>query len=640
MAPDLRTVRTDSNGRANFLTLVLILIVGVCVARLGYWQVVARDQLLEAAEAQLRTTVTSEPIRGTITDRTGAVVLATTVLRHRLLSQGSVVSAADRAATADALATSLALTPAVEARVRAALESGRKWAVLLPALDEAQTDIVRGEIAASRVRGVTLEEVRVRLYPQPGGGVGTSLASHVLGFVNADGRGQYGLEEYYNEQLAGAASVSTTVRGANGQLETTQVTAGRTPANLQLCIDATLQTLVEQEVTTAGIADDAESVSAIVMDPYTGAIISSASWPSYDANNFGVTAARDPSRFINPATTSVYEPGSVMKSITSVAALESGLYGPSTYIQDEEILTLDNGATKVRNSDLKSKGSMTLTAALAWSRNIVFSKVGLSLGGNTREAAAQLYATWLRFGFGGKTGIDVVGESQGLVNDPADRRWREIDVANASFGQGVGTTLIQLAVAYSALVNGGVLVRPRLVEAVDGVTIPITVRGTATTPEVSAQMVRMTGQVTSSVPVYAKLTRMDGYAYGGKTGTAQIWLKEADGGKGAWDYEHYNFTFVGWVGKTSPEYVIAISIRRGTPVTQRQGAIVNRIESFELFRRVAQDLISVYNIPPAVAAAAGGLTSPTHPGVPEPSAPVAPAVGGDLPTFRSVRRGA
>jgi cell division protein FtsI/penicillin-binding protein 2 len=510
--------------------------------------------------------------------------------------------------------------------------------VLHPALDDAQTEIVRGEIAAGRVRGVTLEEVRVRLYPQPGGGVGTTLASHVLGFVNADGSGQYGLEAYYNEQLAGAASVSTTVRGNDGQLETTEVSAGRAPRDLQLCIDATLQTLVEQEVTTAGIADGAESVSAIVMDPYTGAVISSASWPSYDANNFGVTAARDPSRFINPATTSVYEPGSVMKAITAAAALESGLYTPNTKIQDEEVLPLDNGATKVRNSDLKSKGSMTLTAALAWSRNIIFSKVGLALGGNTREAAARLYATWLRFGFGGKTGIDVVGESQGLVNDPAERRWREIDVANASFGQGVGTTLIQLAVAYSALVNGGVLVRPRLVESVDGVTIPITVRGMATTPEVSAQMVRMTGQVTSSIPFYARLTRMDGYAYGGKTGTAQIWLKDADGGKGAWDYKHYNFTFVGWVGKTAPEYVIAISIRRGTPVTQRQGAIVNRIESFELFRRVAQNLISVYNIPPAVAAATGGLTPPTHPGVPEPSAPVMPAVGGDLPTFRSLRR--
>ena len=639
MAPDPRTVRTDSRLRANIVTFVLILIAAVCVARLGYWQVVARDRLLDAGAAQLRTTITNEPIRGTITDRTGAVVLATTVLRHRLLSQGAALSAADRASTADALVTALALSPSNATKVRAVLESGRKWAVLLPALDDAQTDIVRGEIAADRVRGVTLEEVRVRLYPQPGGGVGTTLASHILGFVNSDGGGQYGLEEYYNEQLAGAASVSTTVRGTDGQLETTQVTTGRTPSNLQLCIDATLQTLVEQEVATAGIADDAESVSAIVMDPYTGAIISSASWPSYDANNFGVTAARDPGRFINPATTSVYEPGSVMKAITSVAALESGLYTPTTKIQDEALLTLDNGATKVRNSDLKSKGSMTLTAALAWSRNIIFSKVGLSLGSNAREAAARLYATWLRFGFGGKTGIDVVGESQGLVNDPADRRWREIDVANASFGQGVGTTLIQLAVAYSALVNGGVLVRPRLVESVDGVTIPITVRGTATSPEVSAQMVRMTSQVTSSVPFYAKLTRMDGYAYGGKTGTAQIWLKDADGGKGAWDFEHYNFTFVGWVGKTAPEYVIAISIRRGTPVIQRQGAIVNRIESFELFRRVAQDLISVYNISPAVAAAAGGLTPPTHPGAPEPSAPVMPAVGGDLPTFRSVRRG-
>lgn len=127
MAPDPRTVRTDSRGRASFLTAVLILIAGVCVARLGYWQVVARDQLLEAAAAQLRTTVTNEPIRGTITDRTGAVVLATTVLRHRLLSQGSVVSAADRAATADALITSLALSPSAATKVRAVLESGRKW---------------------------------------------------------------------------------------------------------------------------------------------------------------------------------------------------------------------------------------------------------------------------------------------------------------------------------------------------------------------------------------------------------------------------------------------------------------------------------------------------------------------------------
>ena len=639
MSSDPREMRTDSQIRANLVAAVLILVAITCVARLGYWQVVARDRLLEAGAAQMRATVTNEPIRGTITDRTGAVVLATTVLRHRLVTQATALSPADRIATGDSLTSLLALNAQSATRLRATLDSGRKWAVLLPALDDTQTDLVRGEMAAGRVRGVTLEEVRVRLYPQPGGSMGTSLASHVLGFVNSSGGGQYGLEEYYNEQLAGAASVSTTTRGTDGQMVTTQVNAGRTPANLQLCIDATLQTLVEQEVSTAGIADDAESVSAIVMDPYTGGVITSASWPSYDANDFGVTAARDPSRFINPATTSVYEPGSVMKSITSVAALESGLYTPTSVIQDQAVLTLDHGATSVRNADHKSKGSMTLTAALAWSRNIVFSKVGLSLGTDAREAAKRLYATWLRFGFGGKTGIDVAGESQGLVNDPADRRWREIDVANASFGQGVGTTLMQLAVAYSALVNGGVLVRPRIVDAIDGVPVPITVRGTATTPAVSSQLVQMTGQVTKSVPFYARLTRMKGYAQGGKSGTAQIWLKDADGGKGAWDAEHFNFTFIGWVGKTSPEYVVAIAIRRGTPIVQRQGVILNRVESFELFRRVAQDLISVYNIPPAIASAYGGISSPTHPGVPEPSAPVMPAVGGDLPAFRSVRRG-
>jgi cell division protein FtsI/penicillin-binding protein 2 len=639
MAQDSRTVRTDSKVRVHLVTLALILVAAACVARLGYWQVVARDRLLEAGVAQLQSTVTSDPIRGTITDRTGAVVLATTVLRHRLISQGLAIPPADQVSTADSLKSVLALDAAASSKIRSALETGRKWTVLLPALDDTQTDAVRGEIAAGRVRGVALEEVRVRLYPQPGGGVGTSLASHILGFVNSDGSGQYGVEGYYNDQLAGAASVSTTTRGSDGQMVTSQVSSGRTPANIQLCIDATLQTLVEQEVTTAGIADGAESVSAIVMDPYSGGIISSASWPAYNANNFGETAARNPSGFINPATTSVYEPGSVMKAITSVAALESGLYTPTTVIQDETVLALDNGVTKVRNADHKSKGAMTLTAALAWSRNIVFSKVGLSLGRNANEAGRRLYATWLRFGFGGKTGIDVAGESQGLVNDPAKNRWREIDLANASFGQGVGTTLVQLAVAYSALVNGGVLVRPRVVESVNGVPTSITVRGTATTPNVSAQLVKMTSQVTKSVPLYARLTRMDGYSNGGKSGTAQIWLKEADGGKGGWDSDHFNFTFVGWVGKDSPEYVIAISIRRGTPVVQRQGVILNRIESFELFRRVAQDLISVYNIPPAIADASGGITSPTHPGVPEPSAPAVLAVGGDLPAFRNVRRG-
>ena len=127
---------------------MLILVAITCVARLGYWQVVARDRLLEAGAAQMRATVTNEPIRGTITDRTGAVVLATTVLRHRLVTQATALSPADRIATGDSLTSLLALNAQSATRLRATLDSGRKWAVLLPALDAIRPDErARGETA-------------------------------------------------------------------------------------------------------------------------------------------------------------------------------------------------------------------------------------------------------------------------------------------------------------------------------------------------------------------------------------------------------------------------------------------------------------------------------------------------------------
>jgi cell division protein FtsI/penicillin-binding protein 2 len=210
------------------------------------------------------------------------------------------------------------------------------------------------------------------------------------------------------------------------------------------------------------------------------------------------------------------------------------------------------------------------------------------LGGSTSEASQSLYGTWLKFGFGGKTGIDLASESQGLVNSPDQQRWSELDLANGSFGQGIGTTLIQLATAYSAMLNGGVLVRPRVVQAVNGVEQPIITRGRATTPRVSSQIVEMSTGLTKLVPIYYRLANIPNYASGGKSGTAQIWLnKELNGGEAGWDKRHYNFSYVGWIGQTAPEYVIAVSLRRVPPVVNRVGTILNNIESYELFRRVA-----------------------------------------------------
>ena len=630
MAHDPRVVRTDAQGRALVVAALLIVAGSLCFGRLAQWQLTGRDRLLAAAGSRISQGVGSSPLRGTVTDRSGSVVLASTVMRQQLIAQPSVLSPEERVSVHDTLVSILGLDAADAARITAGLNSMRQWSLLLSGLDEKAADLVRTAIAADRLPGISLTPIRMRSDPQPGGATGSSLASQVLGFVNGDGVGQYGIEGYYNELLSGTKQVTRVQHGGDGVDREVQVAAALPGADLQLTIDAGLQTLVEQEVATAGVADQAESVSVIVMDPFSGGIVSSASWPSYDANNYVVTAARDPSRFTDPTISSVYEPGSVMKAITSVAGFENGVVTPQTVIDDQSVLRLDGGVNSVRNADHRSKGALTLSAAFAWSRNVIFSKVALSLGKSTRQSSQRLYATWLRFGFGGTTGVDLSGESQGLVNSPNVKRWSELDLANGSFGQGVSVTLMQLATAYSALLNGGVLVRPRVVQAINGTEQPITTRGIATSTTISAQIIEMTKGLTRLVPLYNRLASIPSYASGGKSGTAQIWLtKEQNGGKAGWDKRHFNFTYIGWIGRTAPEYVVAVSIRRGTPFVNLQGVILNRVESFELFRRVAEEITSLFNIPPAAPTTGRGLTSPAHHGAPEPSAPVGLLVGGD-----------
>ena len=630
MAHDPRAVRTDAQSRALVIAAVLIAAGSLCFGRLAQWQLVDRDRLLEVAGSRITLSAASDPLRGTITDRSGSVVLASTVMRQQLIAQPSLLSAEEKVSVRDVLVDLLSLNAEEAARVAAGLNSARQWSLLLTGLDDQAATLVRSAYAAGRLPGISLDPVRTRYYPQPGGGAESSLASHVLGFVNGAGIGQYGIEGYYNELLTGTAQVTRTERGSDGVDREVEVSAALPGVDLQLCIDAGLQTLVEQEIATAGVANQAESVSVVVMDPFSGDILTSASWPSYDANRYNVTAARDPRRFTDPAISSVYAPGSVMKAVTSVAGLESGIVTPQTVINDQSVLRLDHGENEVRNADHRSKGALTLSEAFAWSRNVIFSKIALALGSSTSEASQRLYATWLRFGFGGKTGIDLSGESQGLVNSPDERRWSELDLANGSFGQGISTTLMQLTTAYSAMVNGGVLVRPRVVSAINGIEQPITTRGIATTSKVSAQIIEMTRGLTRLVPLYSRLSSIPQYASGGKSGTATIWLnKEENGGKAGWDKHHFNFTFVGWIGRTSPEYVVGVSIRRGTPVVNTQGNILNNVESFELFRRIAEDLTTLFKIPPAVPVTGSGSSSPAHHGTPEPSALVGLLVGGE-----------
>ena len=184
----------------------------------------------------------------------------------------------------------------------------------------------------------------------------------------------------------------------------------------------------------------------------------------------------------------------------------------------------------------------------------------------------------------------------GIVNDPADRPWRQIDLANGAFGQGVAVTPIQLAQSFAAMVNGGVLVQPRLVKAVgETETLPIS-RGRVLSEKLSTTLQKLMKHVVTKVDFYRTRTLIPGFEVGGKTGTAQIW----DAEKGAWKVNLFNYSFIGYVARDPgrPDLVVAVRIEEGTPTVVRRGHLEMPVMSFELFRRIAHNAINTPDLVP------------------------------------------
>jgi cell division protein FtsI/penicillin-binding protein 2 len=589
--------RTDS--RIRLLALLCIFLIGSLAlgARSAYWQVVDHERLVTEAANQTTVTIETPTRRGDIYDRTGTVVLATTVQRERLVAAPDQLTPDQRRATVAELAQLLGLDEAAAIALRDELASKSRYLIIRHGIERQLADRIQTAIDAGRVYGLSLEPEPERVYPQTGGGRGTTLAAHLLGFVNRDGVGQYGVEQQYQEALGGSPRVVVAQRDATGRpiLESATVTnAGESGTDLRLTIDAGLQLRVEQELLAAWIADKAKRVSAVVMDPYTGEVYAIASYPSFDANDYKAIAATDPSRFIDPIVASVYEPGSVFKMMTATAALEAGTVTPSTMINDTGMLRLDGGRSKIDDADRKGMGWMTFEDGVAYSRNVIAAKVALGLGASTRASAATLYDTWLRLGYGKPTGIDVAGEVAGIVRDPGITPWREIDLANGAFGQGVAVTPIQLATAFAALMNGGTQVHPHVIKGVGNDDVPIVPGQQLISSPLSRTLVKMMQHVIATVPFYHDRTIVPGYDVGGKTGTAQIWDPKANNGHGAWKRNLFNYSFVGFIGRESgiPDLAVAIQIEEGTPTIARVGHLEMPVMSFELFRRIATDGIT------------------------------------------------
>jgi cell division protein FtsI (penicillin-binding protein 3) len=300
----------------------------------------------------------------------------------------------------------------------------------------------------------------------------------------------------------------------------------------------------------------------------------------------------------------VYEPGSVFKLFVTQAGLERGSFTLASRFNDNG--TFEANGAVIRDSDRKAMGVLSVADIVAFSRNVGAARMAMKLAPDTKAASQVLYGVWKTMGFGAPTGVEAAGEVAGIARDPKNSPWTDLDLANGSFGQGVAVTQIQLAQAYAAMVNGGILVHPHVVRVAAGEPIESDPGVRVMSADMSDQLTGLLRHVVTTVPWYARGTLIPGLDVGGKTGTAQIWDSKA----GEYKPHSFNLSFVGFVGQDAPRLVIAVRI-----ADARNTAVSIPVNSHEVFRRLAQDAMATLDLPapPQIALDDGSFATPATP---------------------------
>ncbi len=415
--------------------------------------------------------------------------------------------------------------------------------------------------------GLIVEPMQTRVYPNG------SLAAHVLGFVGLDNKGYYGVEEFYNDVLAGHPVVGIK------QVVPFDVALNPAPdqgADLYLTIDREIQFLAEQSLQTAVERYGAAGGEIIVMEPKTGRILAMAVGPAFDPNNY---LANPEALKPNPAISAQYEPGSTFKIITLAAALQSGAVTPETTYLDTGYIEV--GGVGIRNWNGAAWGVQDMTGVLQNSLNVGTAWISTRMGPKT------FYDYMTAFGIGQVTNIDLSGEATGRLKSPGDPDWYESDLGTNAFGQGVATTPMQLLTAISAVANGGAMMQPHLLERVansDKVhTIQPQVLGRPISADVAATLNNM---LAISVEREASGALVPGYRIAGKTGTAEIPIP------GGYDLDKTITSFVGWGPVDNPRFIILVKLDK--PTLSRWGSET----AAPAFSELAQRLVVLLGIPP------------------------------------------
>ncbi|QQG49975.1 MAG: penicillin-binding protein 2 [Candidatus Berkelbacteria bacterium] len=530
---------SGSNGRLIVIFGLIFFLTGSIIFRLFEKQVIEHDDFVKAAETQSTATTAITAPRGKIyaKDKDGQLY-PLAISQWQYLLEVSPRQVKDKQTLAALLAKDL--PELKEEDIFSKINNDKLY---VPALIKGLDEIKAQSITKQNYKGVFVKPVLARVYPE-----GDKIAPQALGFVGADGSGKYGIEAVHDDLLRGRGGSTKAKRDSLGRLidilSTEKSEAGR---DLVLTIDYNLQFIVETKLREALDKYKADGGSVIVMNPVDGGIMAIAGSPSYDPNAFSTLKGDEQYKFLTPAASNIYEPGSVFKPLTMASAIDAKLvepettntFGKSVVVKDREIFNAEN----------KVYGKETMTQVLENSDNVAMVWISSLLGADKEREYFE------KFGFGTKSGVDLVGEQSGRL--PEKKEWNDVLRSTAAFGQGVSVTTVQLAAAYSALVNKGNLVTPHLVEKSvlneKAENLKHETRGQVISAETSAKIRQMMVSVVENG--HGKRAKVEGVSVGGKTGTAEV----PDPHGGYYTDRHIG-TFAGFFPAENPKVVMVVRL--------------------------------------------------------------------------------
>jgi len=556
-------------GRALFVAAFIGFWMLIIVGRLVHLQFSLHDTLTERARQQQRNEVETTGQRGELLDRQGRQ-LARSVQTVSLFLDPKGLDAAQLERTASEVSRALKLKyPELLKEFREAQAEKKRFIWIARRLDADQAE----KITALGLPGLQSQLEPKRYYPNG------SLAAHVLGYVGLDGKGLGGVEQFYNSKIAGEPGQLFLERDAKGNAYDGYEIASKPGQTVVLTIDQTVQYQAEQALNAAIQRSRAKSGTVIVLDPKSGEILALANAPSFDPNNVAATKAETRS---NWALQNIYEPGSTFKVVAFSAALEKKLAKP------EDRIDCQMGAITVAGRvihDHTAFGTLTISQALEKSSNVAAIKLGLRVGDPT------MYEYIRRFGFGSKTGIELPGETVGLLRKV--ERWQASSIGSIAIGQEVGVTPVQMVSAFGALANDGLRIAPHLIREVRNAEGAVVYRAQ---PEqrrvISAQTATALRGMLEGVTLTgtAKAAQLDGYSAAGKTGTAQ----KIDPRTRAYSATKHVASFVGFAPVSNPQVVIIVVI------DEPSGAYHGGDVAAPVFREVAEQILPGLNVMPDI----------------------------------------